>query len=75
MIEKTLEPVGIPLADPIIAFSLDDRLIYSSPTLQCNGQYVIPVYVFDPGTGLVTDNGAGITMPSEGSYLIPALRY
>lgn len=72
---KTIEPVGIPLADTIDAFSLDDQLIYGSPTLSGNGQYVIPVYVFDPSTGLVTDNGAAITMPSEYSSLIPALRY
>ncbi len=73
--KKTIEPVGIPLADTINAFSLDDQLIYGFRTLSANGQYVIPVYVFDPSTGLVTDNGAVITMPSESSYLIPALRY
>ena len=72
---ETVCPVGIPLADTIDAFSLDDQLIYGSPTLSGNGQYVIPVYVFDPSTGLVTDNGAAITMPSEYSSLIPALRY
>jgi hypothetical protein len=75
MNQKKIEPVGTPLADPIEAFSIDDRLIYSSPTLSWNGEYVIPVYVFDPGTGLVTNNGAGITMPSEDYSLIPALRY
>ncbi|HTS09443.1 MAG TPA: hypothetical protein VMP68_28020 [Candidatus Eisenbacteria bacterium] len=75
MNKKEIEPVGIPLSDPIETFSVDDRLIYSSPTLSWNGDYVIPVYVFDPGTGLVTNNGAGITLPSEGYSLIPALRY
>jgi hypothetical protein len=73
MNKKTIEPVGIPLADPIVAFSLDDELIYSSPVLSWNNRYVIPVYVFDPSTGLVTDNGTAITMQSEYSYLIPAL--
>jgi hypothetical protein len=73
--QKTIEPVGTPLANMIDAFSLDDRLIYGFRTLSSNGQYVIPVYVFDAGTGLVTDNGTVITMPNEYSSLIPALRY
>ena len=75
MNQKKIEPVGIPLADPIEAFSIDDRLIYSAPILSWNGDYVIPVYVFDPGTGLVTDHGQGITMLSNAYSLIPALRY
>lgn len=75
MNKKTIEPVGIPLADPIVSFSLDDRLIYSSPVLSWNGRYVMPVYVFNPSTGLVTDNGEAITMPSEYSSFIPSLRY
>ena len=73
--QKTIEPVGTPLANMIDAFSLDDRLIYGFRTLSSNGQYVIPVYVFDAGTGLVTDNGTVITMPNEYSSLIPASRY
>jgi hypothetical protein len=75
MTTKTFETVGIPLADTINSFSLDDRLIYGFRTLSWNGDYVIPVYVFDPGTGLVTDNGMTITMPNEYSILIPALWY
>ena len=73
--KKTIEPVGTPLANFIEAFSLDDRLIYNYRILSWNGQYIIPVYVFDPGTGLVTNNGTAITMPSEYSSLIPALLY
>jgi hypothetical protein len=73
--KKTIEPVGIPLADTISAFSLDDQLIYGSPNLSGNGQYVTPVYVFDPSTGLVTDNGEAITTPSQYDSLIPAWRY
>jgi hypothetical protein len=72
--QKTIEPVGTPLADTIEAFSLDDLLIYGFRTLWWNGHYVIPVYVFDPSTGLVTDNGQTIAMPNEYSYVIPALR-
>lgn len=72
--EKTIEPVGTPLAGTIDTFSLDDRLIYGFRILSWNGEYVIPVYVFDPGTGLVTNNGMVITMPNEYSSLIPALR-
>jgi hypothetical protein len=75
MTKKTFEPVGIPLADTINTFSLDDKLIYGFRTLSWNGEYVTPVYVFDPSTGLVTDNGMTITMPNESSILIPALRY
>jgi hypothetical protein len=75
MDKKTIEPVGIPLANTIETFSFDDRLIYGDRTLSWNGEYVIPVYVFNPGTGLVTSNGMEITMPSEYSSLIPALRY
>jgi hypothetical protein len=75
MEKKTIEPVGIPLANTIEAFSLDDRLIYGYRTLSWNSEYVIPVYVFDPGTGLVTNNGMEITMPSEYASLIPALRH
>jgi hypothetical protein len=73
--KKTIEPVGTPLANTIDAFSFDDRLIYGSRTVSWNGQYIIPTYVFDPNTGLVTDNQSAITMPSEYSSLIPALRY
>jgi hypothetical protein len=75
MTKKTIEPVGIPLADAINGFSLDDHLIYGERTVSSNGQYLIPVYVFDPGTGLITDNNQTITMPNEYSILIPALRY
>jgi hypothetical protein len=75
MNKKTIEPVGIPLADSINAFSLDDQLIYGWRTLWWTGRYVIPVYVFDPSTGLITDNGETITMPNEYSTLIPALWY
>jgi hypothetical protein len=72
---KKIEPVGIPLADTINTFSLDDQIIYGSRTLSWNGQYVIPVYGFDPSTGLITNFGQTITMPNEYSILIPALRY
>ena len=75
MENKTIEPVGVPLANVITAFSLDDRLIYGWRSLSWNGEYVIPVYVFDPGTGLVSNNGMEITMRSEYSSLIPAMRY
>jgi hypothetical protein len=75
MAKKTLEAVGIPLADTINTFSLDDKLIYGWRTSPGNGEYVIPVYVFDPSTGLVTDNGTAITMPNVLTTLIPALRY
>jgi len=75
MEKKTIEPVGIPLANTIAAFSLDDRLIYSFRTLTWDGEYVIPVYAFDPATGLVTNNGTEITMLNEYASVIPALRY
>ncbi len=75
MSEKTIEPVGIPMADSIDSFSLDDLLIYGFRTLSWNGKYVIPVYAFDPNTGLITDNNQTIAMPNEYSTLVPALRY
>jgi hypothetical protein len=75
MDKKTIEPAGIPLADGINTFSLDDRLIYGSRALSGNGQYVTPVYAFDPATGLISDLGQTVPMPSEYSILIPALRY
>ena len=49
MEKKTIEPVGIPLAGFITAFSLDDRLIYAYPVLSWNGEYVIPVYALIRG--------------------------
>ncbi len=75
MTNKTIEPVGIRLPDSINSLSLDDRLIYGGRTLSSNGQYGIPIYIFDPGTGLITDNHQSITMPYESTILIPALRY
>jgi hypothetical protein len=75
MAKQTFEAVGIPLADVINSFSLDDKLIYGWRTSSSNGNYVIPVYVFDPSTGLVTDNGITITMPNVLTTLVPALRY
>ena len=75
MTNKTIEPVGIPLSGGIEAFSLDDLLIYGSGTYSWNGQLVMPVYVFDPATGLVTDNDQ--TIPLLGQYpypnVVPAL--
>jgi hypothetical protein len=75
MNEQTIEPVGIPLGGGVDAFSVDDKLVYGSSTLSSNGQYVIPVYVFDPGTGLITDNDQTIPLPTEYPTVIPALRY
>lgn len=62
--KKTIEPVGIPLTGGIVAFSLDDQLIYGSQTTSWNGQLVMPVYVFDPNTGLVSDNEQTIPLPN-----------
>lgn len=75
MENKSIAPVGIPLAGGVTSFSLDDRLVYGSRTLSANEKWIIPVYIFDPGTGLITDNQQSISLPSEYSNLIPALRY
>jgi hypothetical protein len=70
--ESKIVDLGISIPDFVEAFSLDDKLIYGQ-SKSYGRQPVMPIYVFDPGSGSIT-NRSEVPLPSPYSTPVPALR-
>jgi hypothetical protein len=70
--ESKIVDLGISIPDFVQVFSLDDKLIYGERKSYGN-QFVMPIYVFDPGSGNITGSSE-IPLPSPYSMPVPALR-
>jgi hypothetical protein len=70
--ESKIVDLGISIPDYVEVFGLDDKLIYGGRKPYGN-QFVMPIYVFDPGSGSIT-NRSEVPLPSPYSMPVPALR-
>ncbi len=70
--ESKIVDLGISIPDYVEVFGLDDKLIYGGRKSYGN-QFVMPIYVFDPGSGSIT-NRSEVPLPSPYSTPVPALR-
>jgi hypothetical protein len=71
--ENKIVNTGSHFTGLVKAFSPDDKLVYAEIADQY-GPYLLPIYVFDPATGAITNDGGEIELQVPGFQIAPAVR-